>query len=414
MAELIYNTLQLKAIEEATSLKHKVFMISGAAGTGKSSSVKKIIQNLNDGNREMVLLCPSHKSKKVLQTMIDDPTLEYRTVQKHLGMVPKIHKDGQQTFEFSKYSTKEENVDVIFCDEISMLSTKMYETLLSCCNNLIVMGDKSQLLSPCDDPLDAKVLDAIPSITLTEQMRQSVPDNLLARVITLAKQNQLRDDNTPMEFNLDNTDDSLIVYDDLNIFIDMFINTEGTKRIIAFTNQAVDACNTLIRKQLNLPTYPIIGDTIVLQEPITRKVRNRRGKQIDEVIYQNGDEITIVDITEEDDTAIVAICTEPHQKITQKISIPKSMDIRQGILNALADDIKKKKQPQRWSKEFYPLKSSMAAWKFEYAQSVHKSQGSSLDHIFMIHKDMKKAWDQYARLFYVAITRAKQIAHIKI
>ena len=70
-----------------------------------------------------------------------------------------------------------------------------------------------------------------------------------------------------------------------------------------------------------------------------------------------------------------------------------------------------KADPSNW-KKFFEVKETWLDLRAVYASSIHKSQGSTYDTVFLNLADIGKNWNatDVARLLYVGITRAaKQV-----
>jgi exodeoxyribonuclease-5 len=65
---------------------------------------------------------------------------------------------------------------------------------------------------------------------------------------------------------------------------------------------------------------------------------------------------------------------------------------------------------KRWATEYFALKNSFAEVDFNYAVTIHKSQGSTYPNVF-VHNDYLNSKDERLKLLYVAITRASQEVH---
>jgi exodeoxyribonuclease-5 len=413
---MTYNSKQIQAINMASSLKHKVCYISGAPGTGKSTCLKQIIENIGANGSEIVVMAPSHKAKQVIEKTIDDKSLEYMTVQKYCGLKPKINsKTGIQTF-VEEFNPKEQTCDVAVVDEASMLTQKMLDKVMRTSNHVILLGDIHQL-EAIEDPIPEQTLSDIPVIELTEQMRQKSIHSDLYKVIQIFLKR--KNNNTTRTFNFDTeSDGSIIVHKDLSDFIDTFIESKSTsKRIIGFRNVSIDYINSEIRSKLSLPDYPIVGDIIVLQQPITRRGK-KNNRVVKEIVYNNGDELTIKKITPVDNntdypTFMMAECIRHGDMETREIKIPYDSIKFNNNLQKLANSINNGTNKRLWTEKYYPLKESVAHYKFNYCGTTHKAQGSTYDEVYILHKDMIVAGDNYNRLMYVAISRAKTVAHIK-
>jgi len=175
----------------------KFFYLFGYAGTGKTFTISKIINDLLRMNKvDHVFICAStHKALKILESYFrsgmnsskKSDSIDYllkvsiMTLQKLLNYKPVIdNESGKKIFkakEESKYLKKLES-KIVIIDECSMISSNMIDSLVKYVEvypiKVIFLGDDAQL-PPVDEPL-SEVFNMIPinypfHIVLDEIMR---------------------------------------------------------------------------------------------------------------------------------------------------------------------------------------------------------------------------------------------------
>lgn len=140
-------------------LQYRITILTGAAGTGKSESLKALITMLEDNDYGYVLLAPTGIAAKRMNYVTQRPTA---TIHYFCG--------ANQILD--------DTVCVI--DEVSMLNLEHIELLLQCCQSnalrLVLIGDDAQLSSigPGNIFYDLLQWGLIPTITLTEVFRYGV------------------------------------------------------------------------------------------------------------------------------------------------------------------------------------------------------------------------------------------------
>jgi exodeoxyribonuclease V alpha subunit len=153
------------------AMNNPVFILSGSAGTGKTTTLKSIVKNiqLNEPNNKIKLLCPTGKASKRASavTRINAQTL-------HRALEATSTGNG---FIFRKGQANKLDVDILIIDEASMITVEMMVNLIEALplhTKIILVGDPNQL-----PPIGAgKVLDdllcfkEIPSIKLKTIQRQ--------------------------------------------------------------------------------------------------------------------------------------------------------------------------------------------------------------------------------------------------
>ena len=134
---------------------------------GKSSSVKAVVQMLNDNHLDFVMGCPSAKAAKVLE--------------KYAGFsATTIHRMlGYQSGGFTYCKTNPLQVDLVIIDESSMLDIFLFKSVLEAIDfkrtKLLLIGDTYQLPSVGAGNLLHDIInsDICPVSTLTEIFRYS-------------------------------------------------------------------------------------------------------------------------------------------------------------------------------------------------------------------------------------------------
>ncbi len=119
-------------------LKHNLFILTGAAGCGKSSTINGLLNMFDQSNTSYALMSPSAKAAKVLESFTGR---EATTIHRGLGW----QKEG--------FTFNEENplpYDVVVIDEISMVGIFLFSSVLKAIDintKLILVGDSFQIPS---------------------------------------------------------------------------------------------------------------------------------------------------------------------------------------------------------------------------------------------------------------------------
>lgn len=159
-------TEQQRAVQELLC-KNNVVVLNGPAGSGKTSSVKSLIQMLNDNHLDFLMSCPSAKAAKVLEKYAGFPAT---TIHRMLG------------YQSGGFTYRKENhlqADLIIIDESSMLDIFLAKSVLEAIDfnrtKLLLIGDSYQLSSVGAGNLLHDIInsDICPVSTLTEIFRYS-------------------------------------------------------------------------------------------------------------------------------------------------------------------------------------------------------------------------------------------------
>ena len=136
---MIFGEQQLEAISMINSFvnssKETAFSLIGSAGTGKTSIMLEIINELNRYHTRFVLCAPTHQAKLVLEKSSGEEVI---TIHKLLSLSPNIeieHLDFSD-LEFIQSTNKAIEIPtkgVVICDESSMVNDFLFLKLVEIC-----------------------------------------------------------------------------------------------------------------------------------------------------------------------------------------------------------------------------------------------------------------------------------------
>lgn len=165
-----YAEKQREAIAQA--LSHKVFVLTGGAGTGKTTTVKGIISALKKKRGTILLAAPTGRAAKRLSEVVGMPA---QTIHRLLGYKGK-------EFEYNKENPLYCNTLIV--DECSMVGILLMRRLLEGISEdarIILVGDKDQLPSVEAGTVFRDIIASgeIPAVCLTEIFRQAQDSNIV-------------------------------------------------------------------------------------------------------------------------------------------------------------------------------------------------------------------------------------------
>lgn len=146
------------------SVANKVSLITGGPGTGKTTTLKAIIEIFEDMDKKVVLAAPTGRAAKRME---ESTKRKASTIHKLLD----IHSDSY--FE----DVEEVEADVVIVDEFSMVDLNLFNILLQALKpgtTLIMVGDKDQLPSVGAGNVLADIISSglVPMVNLDEVFRQ--------------------------------------------------------------------------------------------------------------------------------------------------------------------------------------------------------------------------------------------------
>ena len=391
----------------------KINYTTGFAGTGKSTKLLDLINKLPI--ESSVILCPTHKAIKRLGSTV----LECKTIHALLGWIPTINEDAEcinHIDSTAKLNRPLDNYTDIVIDEAGMMSEDMLMEITSRLEELndfntdhvtlYLFLDPYQLL-----PVKGKQIQIEPEYTtnLTIQYRSESPDivKCYTKFVHYLQGKNKEDLSTPYSENI------------LPLDISKF--TEGD-RFLAYTNEAVGEWNKKIAKSLKIKSYNNqevqLGSMLELVKCVNYDLDInpyylKKAFENGELILQNK-QINKKWL----DKALSDLYYNKNIQFMESED-GKVYPIILGIGNANKVLKEAKEEALKNKSKFSDVYALGRAFIMDYsfATTVHKSQGSEFNSVFIDKEDIQKSifknnYLNYARLMYVAISRAKKTLYI--
>jgi len=399
----------LKQLAEFLEGSKRIFGLFGYAGTGKSTLVNLVAEQLVSAGKRVVFTAPTNKAVGVLRRMAAEKGVrgvDFMTIHQLLGLAPV--KQGQKKILKQVSPSLLHMYDTIFLDECSMVTAELWSiiqeritsTLLIGSNQqLIVMGDPAQL-PPVNDEINEKRSQSfnVPDkAVLTEVVRQGTGSPLLEFVTacrTAVKSKKVF--NPFSKFSSDKKNGAFIIREQtllkyaMKKFSSTFSQDPDCFRILCYTNERVAYWNSNIRVKIygkNAPRF-VIGERLISKAPVIAP----DGKTI---ILPTSTEAEVVEVEEDRYSGYKA--WNLKVKTYEGDSLE---DIRQlYILHE--DEAQKFKQDN--ARLLRNAKSNPSLWKAWYnhceifadmrncwAITVHNSQGSTFTEVGIDSPDISK------------------------
>jgi len=367
--------------------KHDIALLSGVAGTGKTTSVKSIIHSFmsKDPYCEVVVTATTHKAVAVISESIEN--IPVMTIHSFLHMVPD-KKSEVMRMVVSK-SRKPNYADLLVIEEFSMLTKDVIDALNDHIDEygtkVLFVGDASQLILE-EDSMKSFNLDKYTSV-LTEPMRQKALSDL-AMYSNMASNYILGLGEEPsVPYGND-----IVKYTSHKEFIKAWKQCHSKdKAIIAFHNKTVKAYNSNIAKKFKMQDEEYVaGNTVSLRSAVSTAEQR---------IIPNRAIVKLEEVKDEKDYYQVK-----SNRGTFRIN--KTATWLKELLQKYVDTLD-------WNK-YYKIKEMYTQVHHSDALTVHASQGSTYDQVFIDASDIIDAPRDHNRLAYVAISRARYMAHIYV
>lgn len=386
--------------------------LKGFAGTGKTTLLQKIIDEVEDDLNEIYLLAPTHKAAEVLGRRTNRGV---QTVHSAFGLRPEW--DGEGGYKFVQ--TDDEPISFLYksllaIDEASMVDDNLYNHIITAKNqyNLKVLfcGDPAQLPPVNHDTSPALKHDGF---TLKEIVRQEKGNPILET------SNEVRKEGFHYSFkqNISSKGDGVYVEEDVEDFFENALDDFDTanyrdtgdfNRVLAYRNDTVNKYNEAFRSALykwSNVEY-LKGEWLVCMEPWT-PINSSKDY---EPIIQNSEEVVVKkrDIVNEDGWMVweLIVGSYPNSKDERRIKVLHSSE--QGRFERKLQALKSEalEKEYLWP-EYYELKEKFAKVDYCFAMTTHKAQGSTFNCVYVDLRDLRTCYKTEERdsLVYVASTR---------
>lgn len=419
-----------------------VFVLKGYAGTGKTSVISTIVNNLIEVNKRYVLLAPTGRAAKVISNYSNKPAF---TIHKKIYFPKKSSGGGVS---FTMQQNKHKNT-IFIVDEASMISdqsneSKMYENgsllddLISYVYSgadckMILLGDTAQLppvnldISPAlnTDTLELNYNKKVDWIELDEVMRQELNSGILYNATELREilKNSFI---TEFKFKLKGFKDIVRLTDgyDIQDAINQAYSNysiEDTAFIVR-SNKRANQYNEQIRaKILDKESDLSTGDFLMV-------VKNNYFwlKEKDEAGFiANGDIIEVLEIHSFKELYGFKFAKVKIRMVDYPRQIPFETVLILDTIKSESPSLTYEQSNQLYEevmKDYEHLTSKYAKFqkvkeneyfnalqvKFSYAITCHKSQGGQWNTVFIEQPYLPEGIDRdYIRWLYTAMTRAK-------
>jgi hypothetical protein len=418
------QSIIFKEITEMPLNNFSQILLTGYAGSGKTFLVSKIIEQLLFKNKHLniAITAPTHKAVRVLRDSSsiseDSNRVSFITLHSLLALKRVITNEGKEVFKEVFGGSEINQYEVVLVDEVSMLDNELYNSLIfqAEINNimLIFIGDRGQIppVNGGESILFKSKLDK--SYNLTKIIRQG-SDNPIIGLAEKVRSNKKFEKKNIIDKNKNGviflklkTEEPL-----LNVYFNSlnFKKNPNFVKVLSHRNSAVKYYNDMIRTLIYGEGCGMlcVGEKMVCNKPILN-IKNQ-------VLLNNNDEFEVVSfVLKQEKRAYdfwyysVDIIND-GRKLTINILAEKSFDSfakEVKRLKTIAEKAKVMTKRNAWSK-YYKLLERYADVNYNYALTIHKSQGSTFDNVIVINCDIERVPNVIERnkLLYTAITRAK-------
>lgn len=390
-------------------------VLDAPGGTGKTHTLKEIIGRMKKGYK---ILAPTHKAKSLFQK----DGIQAETIHKFLNGKLEIDVEtGKEYYVFDREIDVSDFSD-IFVDETSMLGTEMFEILSGLKTRRCYMGDRAQL-NPIGEGL-SPVFKLKNIHSLTQNMRIKVnPDSISAQHLKSFREATV---NPSLKIKTEKQSKRFMLEE---------FKIGGDCVALAWTNKQVDYLNRLIRCSKFNTSEAELEKYYVGEELIFSGFRDADGK-----MYHSSDIIRVERLSKKkkfvwypkcdcgmqnkdhkvnkcEDCGIVGHATNGQELYFHEIFDQNGVqwntvcaEDRNTFIKILCEHKKHclaVKDKETW-KTYFKFKNAYDAnLKYSYAMTVHSSQGSQFETVFVDIDNIKfnRNTEECARMMYTAVSR---------
>jgi exodeoxyribonuclease-5 len=454
--KIVFNDQQFEAIQRIKKwLKEKdktFFTLEGPAGSGKSTIIKKILDDYRYG---VVVSAPTHKATRIIQNITEK---ESKTLHSLLGLRPDLDLENFSP-NFPQFNPialpRITFYSLVILDESSMVNQDLFnlikEKTKDSRTKVLFVGDPHQLPPINEKESAVFIQEDIEKYILTEIMRQADTNPILL-IADIIRNNLTSIDagNFSRKTNININGEGIIFTIDKREFrkmvLEKFTSEEFNKDInfcrgIAWKNETVMQSNNVVRTAI----FGNKADIIEVNDVICgyRTITNDRQNQI---IIQNSADYRVIEKSglEENSYGISGYPVKIREDLPkgkfkfEDVFIINTNNHKNLHLYAQMHDFFKdcaKSNKKMWNK-YYEFRRNNLLMKnidkyqngrlrnsgevivkdldYGYFLTCHKVQGSTYQHVTIILSDFEENWvlREKNQLFYTALTRPELTATI--
>lgn len=405
--------------------KHLDAFITGPAGTGKTTRLKEVCEILSKTNYTFQVVAYTHKAKQVLINKLPKNT-PVNTLHSFLKKRPGINEKAKhlKAIMTSTQHGVPEALDLLIIDEYSFVGEKddislcelQDEMLVDKPLHILYVGDTNQL-PPIGAP--SNLVACGPYWEKLTVVHRTDNDILIAlsNLVTFIE-------GSKKPFYLEETENFKRKQDIKSLYLD---NMESNKILLAFTNKRVQQLNFDIQGS----DIPIANDLLFVSSIrcVVRLISKLN--KVNSIYTPSGNYIDTstkynplgylhnLNYVEFYDVEIIQTFNE-DLPIGKRLNIAtifgtfNNKIIRDNLGKNLVKANKSGTNSKNIYREYKTINDCVCISDFNHCMTIHKSQGSEYDYVYLDSEDLKSCIDIVTRLklLYVGVSRAKKIVFL--
>ncbi len=381
---ICYNDVQKRAIR--TAVDRGILVLTGGPGTGKTTTIRAIINLFNNEGIETVLCAPTGRAAKRLSELTG---YEAKTIHRLL----EVEWDKNDKPIFTRNSQNQIDADALIVDEVSMVDVRVFAALLDALPltcRLVMVGDSDQLPPVGAGNVLHDIIKSgiIPVVELNEVFRQAMQSSIVVNAHRIVH-GEMPD---------------LTIHDSDFFFLERKSPFTAAETVAdLYCRRLPEAYNYSALNDIQIIAPSRMGEagTINLNKRL-QAVLNPPSKDKKEVssagrVFREGDKIMQTKNNYDIEWESSADGSNGNGIFNGDIGIIKEISVSNAYMKISFDD----------KDVLYPVENAQQL-ELAYAITVHKSQGSEFRAVIMPASGIPERL-AYRNLLYTAVTRAREI-----
>ena len=387
------ENLQFEAV--VLAITHGVSIITGGPGTGKTTTINKLISYLEMHGDDFILAAPTGRAAK---RMTETTGYEASTIQRMLGLNASMIAETGYAYEYNESNPLE--TDTIIIDEMSMVDMPLFSALLKAImpgTRLVLVGDINQLPSvgPGSVLKDLIASECFNVVKLKKIFRQEGESDIIVNAHMINEGIAPKLDNKGKDF-------FFLKRDDVNVIMKNMIQLVSDKlpRYVDATSFDIQVLTPMRKGALGVESL-----NPILQKYLNPPAPSKQEKEFGNVVFREGDKVMQIKNNYQLEWEIQGKYGIPVDKglgvFNGDMGTVSKIDFYSEAMEVLYDDNRMVR---------YPF-SGLDELELAYAVTIHKSQGSEYPAVVIpILTGPKPLLNR--NLLYTAVTRARKCVTI--
>lgn len=387
--KLELDDLQKEAVLMA--IRNGVFILTGGPGTGKTTTMRTIIEYFVRTKHNVMLAAPTGRAAKRLE---ETSGYGAKTIHRMLEVTGVHTSDGEERAEFGRNEYNPLDADVIIIDEMSMVDTHLFYALVQAVasgTRLIMAGDADQLPSvgPGNILKDLLRSEAFPVVKLEKIYRQNLESDIVVNAHKINRGEDVVLGNESKEFCCVERNDVAMIHSEI-----VSLNKEKLTKFLNVKPYEIQVLTPMKKGTLGVENL-----NTILQEKLNPSAPGKRETRRGETIFRVGDKVMQIKNNYEAAWVIKGYndikVDEGKGVYNGDVGVIRSIDEYNKALTVRFDDGRLVEYPFAQLEELEPA----------FAITIHKSQGSEYPAVILPLLDGPRML--FTRnLLYTAVTRA--------